>query len=301
VGGPAFEGRIPGMADLQEDTEVRGANGRYRAILSPAWEGLAGTPAGGYLAALALRAAEAEAQMPRPVSLHCQFLKPPRSGDEVQLAVKTLRVTKRTRALRVSLVHSSETVVEALVWTADSDLPGYDFDASPPPTSASPQDWQSVEGRTDQPLPVCMQQMEMRWNHADPGTPGAHPEPYTYAWHRLRPKERYGKPFVDASRLVVFADLRAFGPVAYHAGVAPARVPYYAPNMDLTVQFCRDASDCGWVFGAAHALSASGGTITTRIELWSEQRALLAVASSTLMWAPHPFHKSSAVGPSHGG
>lgn len=289
------------MADLREDTEVSGANGRYRAVLSPAWEGLAGIPAGGYLAALALRAAEAEAHMPRPVSLHCQFLKPARSGEEVQLAVKTLRVTKRTRALRVSLVQSSETVLEALVWTADGDLPGYDFDASPPPISARPQDWEPVEGRTGQSLPVCMQQMEMRWNHADPGTPGAHPEPYTYAWHRFRPRERYGKPFVDASRLVLFADLRAFGPVAYHAGVAPARVPYSASNIDLSVQFCRDAGDSGWVFGAARALSASGGTITTRIELWSEQRLLLAVASSTLMCGPNPFHKSSAVGPSHRG
>jgi acyl-CoA thioesterase len=207
----------------------------------------------------------------------------------VQLAVKTLRATKRTRALRVSVVQSSETVLEALVWTADSDLPGYDFDACAPPTSARPQDWQPIETRTDQPLPACMQQVEMRWDHADPGTPSAHPDPYTYAWHRFRSKHRYGSPFVDASRLVFFADLRAFGPVAYHAGVAPARTPYFAPNMDLTVQFCRDASDSGWVFGAARALSAFGGTIATRIELWSEEKTLLAVASSTLMCRPNPF------------
>jgi acyl-CoA thioesterase len=134
-----------------------------------------------------------------------------------------------------------------------------------------------------------MQHIEMRWNHADPGAPGAHIEPRTHAWHRLTPHDRFGSAFVDACRLVLFADLRAFGPVAYHAGVAPVRVPYFAPNMDLTVQFCRDSSDSGWIFGAARALSASAGTIVTHCEFWSERGEPLAVASSTLMCRPNPF------------
>jgi acyl-CoA thioesterase len=277
------------MADLKEDTRLTGEKGHYHCSLSPAWEGLPGIPAGGYLAALALGAAAAEAHQARPIGLHCHFLGAPRSGEEVELVVETLRATKRTAALRVSLFQSSARVLEALVWTGSDDLLGYEFDASEPPVVARPTDWESIEGRTDQPLPVCMQQVETRWNHADPGTASAHAEPYTHAWHRFKPIERYGSAFPDACRLVLLADLRAFGPTAYHAGVAPGQVPYFAPNMDLTVQFCGDSGGSSWLFGAARALSASKGTVVTRVEFWSEQGKLLAVASSTLMCRPNPF------------
>ena len=275
--------------DLQESTELKGGSGRYRADLEPSWGGLAGAPAGGYLAALALRAAGRESGLPRPVSIHCHFLQVPRSGAEVQLEVQTLRATKRTAALRVTMAQAGQPMLEALAWTAADELPGYDFAAHAPAHAARPEDWQSIEGRTVQPLPDCMQYIETRWDHADPATPGAHAEPYTHAWHRFRPRDVYGDAFVDAARLVVLADLRAFGPVAYYANVAPSQVPYFAPNMDLTVQFCRPSGQSRWLFGAARALAAAQGTIATRIDLWSESGEPLALASSTLFCRPNPF------------
>jgi acyl-CoA thioesterase len=277
------------MADLQQDTELEGSNGRYAVTSSPSWEGFSGIPAGGYLAALALRAAGTEARLPLPVSIHCQFLKAPTSGERLDVAVEALRSTKRTAALRVSLAQSSQRVLEALVWTSAENLRGYDFVSSKPPVESRPEDWASIEGRTNQPLPACMQQIETRWNHEDPGVAGAHTEAYTHAWHRFRPKARYQEPYADACRLVLLADLRAFGPVAHHAGVPPALVPFFAPNMDLTVQFCRDSSDSSWLFGASRALAAARGTIASRIEFWSERGEPLAVASSTLMCRANPF------------
>jgi acyl-CoA thioesterase len=277
------------MADLKDDTEPIGQDGRYRAILSPAWEGLNGIPVGGYLAAIALRAAGKACGLPRPVSFYCQFVQSPKLGSEVQLEVTTLRATKRTAALRVSLLQSSELMLEALIWASADDMTGYDFNASEPPTASKPEDWQSIEGRTNQPLPRCMRQIETRWDHLDPGSPGAHGKAYSHAWHRFRPRDRYDDPFADASRLLLLSDIRAFGPVAFHVDVPAVQVPFFAPNIDLSVQFIRPSSHCGWLFGAARALAATQGTIATRIEFWSEQSEPLAIASSTLICRPNPF------------
>ena len=277
------------MGELKDDTQLVGERGRYRAELSRDWEGLNGVPLGGYLAAMALRAAGTECGLPRPVSFACQFLQSPKYGREVDLEVTTLRATKRTAALRVSMRQDSELVLEALVWASGNGLPGYEFTASEPPTASLPDDWSPIEGRTQQPLPKCMQQIETRWDHEDPGTPGAHGKPYSHAWHRFKPRDRYGEPFADASRLVLLSDIRAFGPVAFHVDVAAEKIPFFAPNMDLTVQFARPSGDCGWLLGAARALAAAEGTIATRIEFWSEQGQPLAMASSTLMCRANPF------------
>jgi acyl-CoA thioesterase len=236
-----------------------------------------------------MRAAGTEARLPRPVGIHCQFLKPGKSGELVEISVETLRATKRTAALRVSLAQSAERLLEALVWTSANDLPGYDFASSEPPVRSRPCDWGSIEGRTNQPLPVCMQHVETRWSHHDPGTPGAHAEPHTHAWHRFKPRARYGDAYADACRLVLLADLRAFGPVAYRAGAPPEKVPFFAPNIDLTVQFFGDPADSSWILGTARALAAAKGTIVTRIEFWSEGGDPIAAASSTLMCRPNPF------------
>ncbi len=49
---------MPAMGDFEIDTRVEGEKGRYKATLSRAWE-LWG-PSGGYVAAIALRAAAKE-------------------------------------------------------------------------------------------------------------------------------------------------------------------------------------------------------------------------------------------------
>jgi hypothetical protein len=65
------------MADFLDDTRVaRGDRpGEWRAILSPDWA--VWGPNGGYVAAIALRAALAESRLSRPASFHCHF---PRGG-----------------------------------------------------------------------------------------------------------------------------------------------------------------------------------------------------------------------------
>src|SRR2546426_446040 len=60
------------MPSLDLDTRVSGAEGRYRAVISSDWE--VWGPNGGYVAAIALRAAGADARLPRPVAFAGQNL-----------------------------------------------------------------------------------------------------------------------------------------------------------------------------------------------------------------------------------
>ena len=60
------------MGDFALDTAVEGGDGRYRGILSEDWR--IWGPNGGYVAAVALRAAGAATHLTRPASFACQFL-----------------------------------------------------------------------------------------------------------------------------------------------------------------------------------------------------------------------------------
>lgn len=101
------------MGDLARDTAVEGGEGRYRAQLSREWE-LWG-PSGGYLATIALRAAGAHAGVGRPASLTCHFLNVA-DFDEVDLAIETLRGSKRAESVRISMTQRGRPILEALAW-----------------------------------------------------------------------------------------------------------------------------------------------------------------------------------------
>ena len=60
------------MGDFAVDTAIEGDAGHYRATLSRDWE--IWGPNGGYVAAIALRAAGAESRFARPASFSAQFL-----------------------------------------------------------------------------------------------------------------------------------------------------------------------------------------------------------------------------------
>ncbi len=62
-------------SDLEQATRVEGDAGRYHARLSDEWE--IWGPNGGYLAAIALRAAGELAEIRQPASFYCHFLSSP--------------------------------------------------------------------------------------------------------------------------------------------------------------------------------------------------------------------------------
>src|SRR3954470_181632 len=101
------------MGDLSVDTAVQPlGDGRYRAKLSRDWE--IWGPMGGYVAAIALRAAGAAASLARPARFFCHYLSVARF-ETIDIDVTSIRRGRSAETLRVSLSQGEKAVMEATV------------------------------------------------------------------------------------------------------------------------------------------------------------------------------------------
>ena len=110
------------MGDFEIDTRlhpVDGAEGRFRAELSEDWR--IWGPNGGYVAAIALRAAGRVARISRPASFSGHFLGVAEFAP-VDVEVSLLRGGRRAESLRVSIRQGERHVFEALVRKGGSDI-----------------------------------------------------------------------------------------------------------------------------------------------------------------------------------
>ncbi len=81
------------VGNFGEDTTVSGSDGNYRATINRDWE--IWGPMGGYVAAMALRAAATEVPAPfEPASFTCQFLSSAKF-EPVDIAVEIRRSSRR--------------------------------------------------------------------------------------------------------------------------------------------------------------------------------------------------------------
>src|SRR5258705_14008656 len=103
------------MGDLGTDTTVEGRDSRYTAQVSRDWE--IWGPNGGYIGAIALRAAGAHARFDRPVTLVGHFLGVAGFETPVDLEVTTLRDAKRAQSVRVSMTQAGQPIFDAMVWS----------------------------------------------------------------------------------------------------------------------------------------------------------------------------------------
>jgi acyl-CoA thioesterase-2 len=269
------------MADLAIDTRVEGNGGRYRASISRDWE--VWGPNGGYVSVIALRAAGVETALRRPASFACQYLNVADFG-EVDLAVRTLRASRRAAALGVSMTQAGRPILEALVWVVDDDGAGLEHDVTNMPDVPRPEALQSYEDLRPEGYPwfPFWQNLETRpigWQRER--TPGP---PVWRAWLRYRPTPTFEDPFLDAGRALLHLDTTMW-PAAHGPHVDPA---YIAPNMDLAVQFHRAAPDDEWLLCDATAPLAEGGLVGCHARVWSESGRLLATGTSQLFCRPNP-------------
>src|SRR5258705_946773 len=100
------------MGDLAIDTKVTGSVGRYSARLSRDWE--IWGPNGGYVAAIALRAAGAATSLARPASFAGHFLSVA-AFDDVDVTVTPLRASSRAASLRVAIAQRERPILDAPV------------------------------------------------------------------------------------------------------------------------------------------------------------------------------------------
>lgn len=276
------------MGDLGKDTMVSGADGNYRARLSPEWN--VWGPNGGYVAAVALRAAAAQTDMTRPATFSCHFLSVAEFA-EVDLQVVSLRRTKRAESLRVSMSQNGRPVVDAMVW-AVADVDGLEHDAADMPQVPAPDSLKPIEEllppEEREPRYAFWKNLESRplnfvhWTQRPIGPP------LWREWYRFRPRAVFDDPFVDACRLLILLDTMGW-PAATRAH--PIDAPWIAPSLDLTAQFHRNPSKHEWLLADAVAPIATEGLIGSQARVWSPDGQLLATGSGQLLCRPAPVAK----------
>jgi acyl-CoA thioesterase len=265
------------VGDLGTDSAVSGQDGRYQATLSDSWE--IWGPQGGYVAAVALRAAGAESPFPHPASFICHYLRVAEFGP-CEIRVVSLRQAKRAESLRVTVEQNGIPVLEGLVWTV-AELTGIDHDAAPMPQVPPPEDvesWDTYWPGGEPPFPF--------WRSFDvrPVTP--HPSEWARAttptllgWVRLRTRPPLEDPFVDAGRMLVVADATMYPAATLaHDGV----FPYIAPSMDLAMSF-HQMADSDWLLVDARSSLSTHALVAGQASIWSVDGQMLGSAMQQML------------------
>lgn len=271
------------MGSLDLDTRLVGGDGVYTAALSADWR--IWGPNGGYLAAIALRAAGLESRFRRPASFHCHFLGVADFAP-AEVRVTHQRIARTADSLRVTLAQQGRVFLEAQVWTA-ADLPGmeHDFarmpDVPPPGALRSFEElegpnrghafWNNLDGRPT------------RWVPQEQWRPG---EPAGRTWYRFRPESRFEDPFLDAARALLLIDTLSW-PAACQAHRYEEN-PWIAPSLDVAVAFHRPAPESEWLLADSRADVAADGLIGFHNRVWSEAGQLVASGGGMLLCRPRP-------------
>lgn len=273
------------MGDFVEQTAVEEIEERrYRATLSPDW--MTWGPAGGYVAATALRAAGAATSFDRPASFSCQYLSVARF-DAVELRVDTLRRGRRTEALHVTMRQDGQQILDANVWAAGTNE-GLEHDYTRPPEVPRFGDLPDIrELQPDRPQRGFFQNFDWRpvgWRPHDERTVR---DPVTCGWYRMRPTACAEERFADAARAVILIDCFSW-PATWPAHPSDGPLPWIAPNLDLHVRFHHDPRPHEWLLCETRAELAAEGLIGTTGCVWSPEGGLIAAGSSQLFCRPRP-------------
>jgi acyl-CoA thioesterase-2 len=272
------------MGDLDADTRLAGGEGCYTTELSADWK--IWGPNGGYLAAIALRAAGLESRLARPASFSCQFLEVGAFAP-AQVRVEALRRGRSAEAFAVSLEQPGRRLLSAQVWTVGK-VDGLAHDTSSAPPVPSPEDLLPLEkllSPGDAPGHPFWGNLERRPIDWVPPQERVPTDPIIRCWYRFRPRARFEDPFLDAARSLILADTMSW-PAVRSAYVEPPG--FMAPSLDVAVQFHALAPESDWLLCETSAEIARDGLIGFRSRVWSTDRHLLASGAGQLLCRPAP-------------
>jgi acyl-CoA thioesterase-2 len=261
--------------DLAADTAIEPAgDGRFIARLSTAWE--IWGPMGGYVAAVALRAAGAVSPFARAASLSCHYLGVA-AFDAVDVAVTPVRVGRQAASHRVSITQGERPILEAMVWSVD-DVDGLDHDVSARPDVPPPDELLTIEERFGEevrpPFPFWenFDAKPPQWSADWPPTEPL--EPLWRDWLRFKTWPAEPDPWLAAARLVLLADLPSWP--SGHRPHAWKEPPFIAPTLDLQVTLHRLVPGEEWLLLEGTSPVGADGMIGFTSRLWTVDGGLVA-------------------------
>ncbi|MEX0682883.1 MAG: thioesterase family protein [Dehalococcoidia bacterium] len=282
------------MGNFEIDTRVEGADGRYHMVLSEDWR--VWGPAGGYVAAIALRAAGMEAKIKRPASFSGHFL---RMGNfhEVELEVTPVHAGRRSESINVVMRQDGRPIFHALVRTAAASeglehnvakMPGVPeprglktWPEIVPPEWAEKEPpypfWLNVESRI-MDLDRALEGLEREMK----GLPDLPGPPERLDWYRFIPQATFEDAFVDAARSLLFMDI-----LAWPAAARPhPHDKFQAPNLDVTCWFHEPGYDSEFLLVQYECPTAKDALMNASGRVWSEDGRLLATGGAQLLCVP---------------
>ena len=280
---------LGGVGDLQQDTDVEfvdeqpnGAR-RFRARLSADWE--IWGPMGGYVAAIALRAAGAASPFGRPASFFCQYLGVA-TFDAVDVTVTPIRTAKTALAQRVEVRQGDRAIMEATVWSVgDVDGLRHDVTANARPEVPAPEQLPHLldllsddEREQGPPFPFWnnLESKPIDWSRERPPTR----EPAWKEWLRFTPSPTFADPWVDACRALIVIDVQSWPSAsrAHEWGHG-----FIAPSLDLYVAFHDARPTSEWVLADGMGPIARDGLMAWNGRMWAEDGALIASGMGQLL------------------
>ena len=258
----------PDSFEFDTDTAVTSlGGGTYAADISPRWN-VGDKPNGGYLMALALRAAAAELPLPHPFTSTAHYLRASRPGP-ANLEVEQVRAGRSHATAEVRLYQGDAEAMRVL--TTFGDLAKLD---GPTHVSAAPPDLPPIEdclrGRGEMPggIEVAIAQ---RFDTA------AHPD--TLGWLRGEPSgEAVGAAWMrliddrEPDPLMLTMVVDAMPPPVFDLGADG-----WVPTIELTVHV-RGLPAPGWLRMQTTTRFLQGGYLEEDAEVWDSADNLVAQA-----------------------
>lgn len=259
--------------------------GRYQALLGPGWSAPL-HPSGGLVTGVALRAMQAAVPNPehRPRTLTTMFVAPVREGP-LRIDVEVLRPGKRMSQLRANVYNQGDEKPAHVVTAALGEArEGFDIEYTQAPEVGPPESYgprPSPPGdipvfaagffdRTDV-RPVAM---KLPW---EDDWEGGRAEATRWIRYRETPRDAAGN--LDRCALPGLADTM---PPAVSQYMGPGVPFFHAPSVDLTVHFYA-ATRSDWILSHARCHWAGDGYASAEIQLWDEERKLVAHATQMML------------------
>jgi acyl-CoA thioesterase-2 len=275
------------VGDLSDDTAVeRVGEERFTARLSRDWE--IWGPMGGYVAAVALRAAGACSSFERPASFFCHYLGVA-DFDLIDLEVTTLRSGRTAMSQHVSVTQGDRSILEASVWSVD-EPEGLEHDLSSPPQVPGPDDLLSTEELDpDRPSTFSFwDNVEMKPAMPASDWPPTGPlEPVWQAWCRFRPTPTFHDPWLDSCRSLILIDVQSWPANSrHHAWKQPHG--FIAPSLDLYVAFHNPSPEEPWLLADGHAPVSARGLLGWTGRTWTTGGGLVASGAGQALYRRVP-------------
>jgi acyl-CoA thioesterase len=246
------------------DTRVRAtAPGEYAATISDRWDALGGTPNGGYLLAVCLRALGEDSPLPDPLVASATYLRPPVAGP-AEVHTETVRAGRRVVTREARLMQDGGEAVRVVASFTDlANAAGRTTELGTPPRLAAPEQLTDLLGGGSLPGVSITERLEYRAAEP-PGWATGRPsgEPAIEFWMRFRDGR-------DADPIALAMLVDAAAPAILELGETGSA------TVQLTVHL-RAHPAPGWLACRATTRHVASGYHEEDFEIWDSSGVLVA-------------------------